>query len=230
MNYCFQMKPLIIIGAGGHGRVVVEAARAAGEVIERVISEVKLSEDALQAQRGRLFQPDLIQNHRFVIAIGNQQTRRQLAQRILCEGGELATVVHPAAWVSPSARVGAGTVVIGAAIVNANASLGGFSILNTSCSVDHDCTLADGTQICPGARLAGGVSCGDDVFVGTGAVVLPGLTLGEGVTVGAGAVVLSDVAPHLTVVGNPAHALRKVGERRPSHVAPAAFHNTSLRF
>lgn len=201
------MKPLVIVGAGGQGRVVLDAAQAAGmDVAGMLVDGASGTVNGVAVLGGfdRL-QGDFLTAHSFVVAIGDQAVRRALATRLRADG-VLVSVIHPNAWVSPHAVIGQGTTVSAGAVVNANAQIGDFCIINTGSSVDHDCRLADGVQICPGARLVGGVVCEEDVFVGTGAIVIPGRTIGTRTVVGAGAVVIRDLGPDLIAVGNPARA------------------------
>ena len=193
---------MVIVGAGGHGRVILDAALASGlQVAGFVADPVQGPVNGMPFLGPTAMLDELAETHRFIVAIGDQQARRDLALRL---DGRLQTVIHPTAWVSPSARIGQGTAIIGGVIVNANSEVGDFCILNTGCSVDHDCRLADGVQICPGARLAGGVSCGEDAFIGTGAIAVPGIRIGARAIVGAGSVVVQDVAENTKVIGNPA--------------------------
>lgn len=211
-------RPLVILGAGGHGRVVLDTAVAAGWPLRGFIDGTKtIGEDInnLSVIGGDrlLDDPSFLAQHLFVVAIGDQQARRRLSLGICAKGGQLARVRHPTCVISPSAFIGDGTVIIAGAIVNANARVGRFCILNTGCTVDHDSVLGDGVQISPGANLAGRVRCEDDVFVGTGAVIIPGISIGVGATVGAGAIVIRDVAAGDFVAGNPARTIQQHRQR-----------------
>ena len=203
------MRSLIILGAGGHGRVVMEAAIAAGIPVAGFLADGEGSSPVrpVQVLGGREFLAGpLARDHDYIVAIGHQSARRAFSEEIAALGLTLATVIHPAAWISPSATIGAGTAVVAGVVVNADAKIGRFCILNTGCSVDHDCLLEDGVQVCPGARLAGGVVLEDEVFIGTGATLIPRVRVGRAATVGAGAVVIGDVPAGETWVGNPAKA------------------------
>lgn len=206
--------PIVILGAGGHARVVLDTCRAAGLGVSGLVDPVQpdgtmldgarvLGTDALLADR------EFLRAHHFVPGVGSQAIKRRLCEMVLAAGGALGTVVHPSAVISPSAQIGAGSVVVAGAVVNARARVGRFCILNTRAAIDHDCELADGVQVSPGAILCGGVNCAEDVFVGAGAILLPGRTVGVGAVIGAGAVVTKDVGDNLTVAGNPAQTVRR---------------------
>jgi acetyltransferase EpsM len=208
-------RKLIIIGAGGHGRVVLDAARSADwQVIgfidrdQTVGSEVNrcavLGDDTLlEARYG-------FRESQFVVAIGDQRRRRALCDRIRTANGMLASVIHSAAILSEYASIGPGTVVLAGATVNPNARIGAHCIINTGAIIEHDCTLADGAQIGPGATLAAGVTVEPDGFVGAGAVVIPGVRLGAGSVLGAGAVAIADLEAGAVAVGVPARTVKRV--------------------
>lgn len=207
-------KPVVIIGDGGHAKVVLDACRAAGLPVAGVIGLLAPSAHAfLDAPacggEALLDDPAFIAAHHFLIGVGLQDVRRKLQARLDRAGAILATVIHPAAIVSPYANLGAGGFAAAGAVINAGADIGRSAILNTGCSVDHDARLGDLCQVGPGARLTGGASCGDCVVIGAGAVILPKITLGPGAVVGAGAIVIDDAPANATLVGNPARIVLK---------------------
>ncbi len=203
---------LLILGAGGQGKVVADAAALAGEariefVDDRYPALTSLSRWPVVAA------PDLgalrARSSRLHIAIGDGATRERLARAALALGFELVTVRHPSAVVSPFASIGAGSYLGPLACVNIDAQLGLCTIVNTSASVDHDCEIADFCHVAPGAHLAGGVHVGTRSWIGLGAAVRGGQRIGCDVMVGAGAVVVKDVADGLMVAGVPARALAR---------------------
>ncbi|ACI98262.1 NeuD/PglB/VioB family sugar acetyltransferase [Rhodospirillum centenum] len=205
-------RPLVIVGAGGHGRVALDAARLSGCTVLGFLDDTLAPGGMIDGARilgGTGLTAALAVEADLFIALGDQAARRAFALSVLGAGGTLATLVHPAAVVSPAATVGDGSILAAGAILQPGARVGRFCILNTACSVDHDGVLLDGVQVGPGVRLAGRVCCGEDAFLGTGAIVLPGLSIGRGAVVGAGAVVVGDVPADITVVGNPARPLRR---------------------
>jgi sugar O-acyltransferase (sialic acid O-acetyltransferase NeuD family) len=139
-----------------------------------------------------------------VVGIGENATRLAKLRELAAGGVLLASVVHPAAVVSPRAEVGKGSVIFAGAVLNPFARLGRGCIVNSGASVDHDCELADGVHVSPGAHLGGGVRVGEASWIGIGASVIHGVSIGVGATVGAGAAVVDDVADGVTVVGVPA--------------------------
>lgn len=200
------MKKLAILGAGGHARVVAEAAEVSGWTVPGLFDSAEprtsdpwpvLGDD--EALLERLGEFDGV-----IVAIGDNDRRLDWTLKLGEHGSPLATVIHPAAWVSPRACLGDGTVVLAGAIVGTCARLGRAVIVNTGASVDHDDLIGDGVHIAPGARLAGRVTVGDRVWIGLGAVVREGLSLGDDVRVGAGAAVVKSVESGQTVVGVPA--------------------------
>lgn len=208
------MKSLALLGASGHGKVVADVALAAGW------QSVMFFDDAwpgvsvnrhwpvvgdTAALLGRVSEFDGV-----LVAIGNGAVRWRKQQVLQEAGARLATVVHPRAWVSPFALLGAGTVVMVGAVVNVDAVVGDACIINTGATVDHDCELAHAVHIGPGANVSGNVTVGACSWVGVGSTIRQGTGIGVETTVGAGAVVVRPVLDRLTVVGCPAAPLDRV--------------------
>jgi sugar O-acyltransferase (sialic acid O-acetyltransferase NeuD family) len=198
--------PLIVYGAGGHARVAIEAARAAGLAPSLVIDDHPKATDlaGISLQSPTSVDWTQLGAFGFIVAIGDNSVRARIFAEFRQRGGVPQTVVHPFSCISPSATIGAGTVVFGGVVVNANASVGENCILNTNCSVDHDGRIASHSHLCPGVRLAGTVTIGERTMLGTGAICIPGITIGSDVTVGAGSVVIRNIPDACTAFGNPA--------------------------
>lgn len=207
-------KRLALLGASGHGKVVADMALCAGW------EEVAFFDDAWPAVarnghwlvlgNGVMLLERLEEFDGVVVAIGNCRVRLRKQQELAAAGARTATIVHPRAWVSAHAPLGAGTVVMAGAVVNVDARIGEACIINTGATVDHDCVLADGVHIAPGAHLSGDVRVGRCGWVGVGAAVRQGIAIGAGAMVGAGAVVVRAVPEDTTVAGNPAVRLQRV--------------------
>jgi sugar O-acyltransferase (sialic acid O-acetyltransferase NeuD family) len=207
------MKPLLIIGASGHGRVVADTALTTGawDAVRFVDDNTAITEVLGFAVVGTGADLEkLARSYSAVaVAIGNPEVRLRFLDRCAAIGFELPKLVHPSAVVSRFASIGAGTVVFAQSAINAGASVGRGCIINTGATVDHDCVLEDGVHVSPGAHVAGEVHVGARSWIGIGASVKQCLHLGSDVIVGAGAAVISNIESKATVVGVPARAIRK---------------------
>ena len=205
------MSRLLIVGAGGHGAVVAEAAAESGDwekiefLDDNPVSAQVLDYPVIGAVADLTAQLD--DSTSVLIALGHNIRRLELLDRVAGAGGGLATVIHPSAQISPSVSMGAGSAVFAGAIVNARAKIGLGAILNTGATVDHDCVIGDAVHISPGANIAGEVTVGDCSWIGIGASIREGISIGRNCIVGAGAAVVSDVADGTKVGGVPARVL-----------------------
>jgi sugar O-acyltransferase (sialic acid O-acetyltransferase NeuD family) len=207
---------VVIIGAGGHGRVVLEAVRTGGQHRcvgfldqDPAVHGTKVDGVTVLGPANQLLQLRQQRVGGAVIAIGDNRARLRYVELVRQHGLELPTIVHPSATVAGTATLGEGCLVAAGVIVATGARVGRASILNTGCVVDHECELEAGVHVCPGALLAGRVRVGEGAMIGLGAKVIQCLSIGAGATVGAGAVVIRDVAEGSWVVGVPAHVLRE---------------------
>jgi sugar O-acyltransferase (sialic acid O-acetyltransferase NeuD family) len=201
----------VIIGAGGHGRVVLDLLRAAGT--HRVVGFLDADPGLVGSDIhgvpvlgpvNLLMKLRQQQVKSAFVAIGDGRTRVAYANEIRASGLETITAIHPSAIVSSRARVGTNTVICAGAVVCTDAIIGDSVVINTSAVVDHECTVGEGAFIAPGALLAGRVTVGPLAFVGLGAKVIQCRSIGAGAIVGAGAVVVRDVRANAKVMGVPA--------------------------
>jgi sugar O-acyltransferase (sialic acid O-acetyltransferase NeuD family) len=186
---------VVILGAGGHGRVVADIFLAAGRAVAGFLDDRVVGPVAGLPVLGpfaRALDPSFGRGRALIVGLGDTTRRVDLSQAVLRAGGMLATAIHPFAILAGGAQVGVGTTVSAAAVIGTGATVGRFCIVNTAAVVDHDCTLGDGVFLGPGARLCGGVIVGAGAFVGAGAIVLPGVRIAAGAQVRAGAVVDMD--------------------------------------
>lgn len=209
-----QRPACVIVGAGGHGRVVLDILLSGRQY--RPVGFL----DSNPAMHGRRMDglpilgdlaalPDLRSQgvSRAIVAIGDNGVRRGFAQRVEDAEMELINAVHPSANLAHNVSLGRNVVVAAGALVCAHCQIGDSAILNTGCIVDHESMIGTAAHICPGAKLAGRVTVESGAFVGIGATVLQGLRIGYESVVGGGAVVIQDVEPLTTVVGVPARLL-----------------------
>lgn len=198
----------LIIGAGGHGKVIADMMLVQGMPLMGYLDDdpIHLGQQVLglpvvgRVEQWRDFDPGGL-----VIGIGDNVVRRDIMQGLSPEANSLwITVVHPRATVAGSARLGTGTVVVAGAVINPKVVIGQHTIINTGATVDHDCVIGDFVHIAPGANLAGDVHVEEGAFLGIGCCVIPGCKIGAWAVVGAGAVVVRDVPPGVTAKGVPA--------------------------
>jgi sugar O-acyltransferase (sialic acid O-acetyltransferase NeuD family) len=223
------MRPIVIVGAGGHGRVVLDMCRALGRPVAGFLDDGRptgstIEEVPVLGDSGRLEDPDLLRDHAVVLAFGiigedpvlANRRRRELGDRLLARGGELATVVHPSVVVSSRAEIGVGTTVSSGAVIVTGARIGRNCMVHTVAIVDHDCVVEHGAQVGPMVTLCGGSRCREDSFLGVGVSVRPGLTVGARTRVGMQAGVLTDLPADVLAWGTPARPVEGGGRpRRP---------------
>jgi sugar O-acyltransferase (sialic acid O-acetyltransferase NeuD family) len=205
------VKPVVIVGAGGHAREVAEIVQAL-HALGRGGPLVGLLTDVV-AQHGThvlgipvLGPPAWIDGHpevAVVIAVGDNRTRQQIAAR-LAPGWSAIAVISPHALISPHASVGPGAMVFPGVVIGPLARIGAHTIVNVGASVSHDSVVGEWANLNPGVRLAGNVSIGAGANIGMGAAIIQGRTVGAWATVGAGAVVVRDLPAAVTAVGVPA--------------------------
>jgi acetyltransferase EpsM len=206
---------LIIVGAGGHAKVVLDVALANNVTVLGFLDDhATVAPDPRYQLFGTVnMLEDLMVRHpssQVFIAIGDNRVRRQI-DRDLLKGRRVApALIHPFGCVSSSAQFGNGAILMPGVVVNAGTRVGRHAILNTSCSVDHDCSIGDYAHISPGAHLAGAVTVGEGCHVGTGASVIPGVRIGDWAVIGAGAVVTTDIPPRSVAVGVPARVVKMI--------------------
>ena len=208
-------RPVVIVGFGGHGRVLADALRASGRSIQGVVDRDPMSvkdtgmtwlgaDDATDS-----LDPELVELVHGVGHVGDATVRREIVRRLEGRGFTWATVEHPSAIVSPEASVYEGAQVMAGAVVQAGARIGAFAIVNSGAVVDHDCCVGAYAHVAPGAALSGDVAVGEGALIGTGAAVIQGISIGVGAVVGAGAAVVRDVDAGVTAVGVPARPVER---------------------
>ena len=191
---------VIVIGAGGHGKVIADIVRSCGDTVLGFLDDSSNPRSSVCGipVLGRTKDYVNYPNAQFVIAIGNGAVRRKVAERL--SGVKWYTAIHPGAIVSPMETAGA--------VVNPCAVIGKHCIINTKASVDHDNKIGDYTHISVGATLAGTVTVGETVWVGAGAVVSNNISICDGCMIGAGAVVVRSIEETGTYVGVPARKIK----------------------
>ena len=207
----------VIIGAGGHGRVVLDIMQHEGrhEVVGfldsnpdlhgRLMDGVEVL-GPIQRLAGLKEQGVL----GAIVAVGHNGTRRSFGEQVQRLGHELVSAIHPSANIANNVSMGRGVVVAAGALVCAHCQIGDGVILNTGCLVDHETMIGTACHLCPGVKIAGRVTIESGAFVGIGATVIQHVRVGHDSVIGAGAVVLKDVPPMSTVVGLPAREIKNL--------------------
>ena len=208
-------KRLVILGAGGHGRVVADIARC-----QKTYKTIVFLDDALVgvtvgevAVIGRTEDAsNLAEGSDFFVAVGDNAVRERLLCALLQKELPLATLIHPSAVVARDALVAPGCAVMAGAVLGVGATLSQGCIVNTCASVDHDCRLEAFCHVAVGAHLAGSVSLGQRVLIGAGATVRDGVSIASDCVLGAGAVAARSLTERGVYVGVPARK-REAGEK-----------------
>lgn len=199
---------VVIIGGGGHAKVVIESLRASGRTVAAIVDADPTPREVLGVPvvGDDLALPDLRAKgfSDLFVAIGDNRLRETLGRKARALGFTLVNAVHPSAIVSLTARLGEGVAIMAGAVINAESQVGDLSIVNTGAVVDHDCRLGAACHLGPASALAGGVAVGERAFLGVGARAIPGVTIGAEAIVGAGGVVVRDLPDGVLAVGVPA--------------------------
>ncbi len=203
------MNKVIVVGAGGHGKVIVDILQK-----NKKFEVVGLVDEA--AKEGFWGIPllggdDMLESIRrekqisyAFVALGDGKLRERVTEKVKKAGFQLVNAVSCDAIVSPHVSFGEGIAVMPGAVINGDVTLGDGCIINTNASLDHDCTVGAYTHIAPGGAVCGGVAIGKGCFIGAGSRVIDHLTIGDNTVVGAGAVVVTDIRGNCTVKGVPA--------------------------
>lgn len=192
------METINLFGASGHAKVIEDIVTSQGDAVGCMYDDsprcaeihgIPVYESTECTVKGPL-----------IISIGSNRVRKLIAERYNVGFSKAA---HSTAVISPTAILGAGTVVMHGAIIQADTIIGRHCIINTGASIDHECKISDYVHISPHATLCGNVSVGEGSWIGAGAIVIPGVTIGKWCVIGAGSVVINDIPDNIVAVGNP---------------------------
>jgi len=201
---------LIIIGAGGHGKVVADIAIKTNQY-KRICFLDDNVKNAILGLEIVGTTNDLINwldSAEFFVAIGDSRKRENYINKIESLGATIATLIHPEAIVSDFTEIGQGTVIMAGVVVNVDTKIGEGVILNTACSIDHDNIISDYCHISVGTHLAGNVKVGQHTMIGAGATIINNITIDSECMIGAGAVVVKDINASGIYVGVPTRKIK----------------------
>lgn len=199
----------VVLGAGGHAKVVVSTIEAAGGKVVGILDDDRTQWGRAvlgHVVRGPIDASAIPSGAAAIIAVGSNRRRAEIAERMPLNYG---TAIHPSAVIHSSVAIEPGVVVFAGVIVQADCRVGAHSIVNTSASIDHDCVVGSCAHIAPGVRVAGGVVIGDGALLGIGTSVIPGMSIGAWATVGAGSVIVRAIPGGVVAAGNPARILKE---------------------
>ncbi|HIJ94495.1 MAG TPA: acetyltransferase [Desulfuromonadales bacterium] len=204
--------PVIILGAGGHAKVLIDALLSASATIAGIVDPnlalagtdilgvPLLGGDNVVYE----YPPSEIRLVNGLGSVGLSVNRQQLFEKFKVTGYKFATVIHPSAVIASGVVLGEGAQVMAGVVIQPGSHIGNNCIINTRASADHDCIIGDHVHIAPGVTMSGGVTVGTCSHIGTGATVIQGLSIGNGCLVAAGAVVTKNIIDGAMVRGVPA--------------------------
>lgn len=207
------MRALVLLGAGGHARVLLALIRAAGYSVLGVCDphlaaggqssweglDVLGDDETLAARLG----PDQVALALGVGQLSSGTQRERIYNQWRSRGYVFPPLVHPTAWLANDAMLADGVQIMAGAIIQPGCSIGENSIINTRVSVDHDCRISSNVHLAPGATLCGSVHVAAGAFIGAGAVIIQGVHIGEHAVVGAGATLVRKLESYQTIIGSP---------------------------
>jgi sugar O-acyltransferase (sialic acid O-acetyltransferase NeuD family) len=211
------MHRVLILGAGGHAQVVADILLRARDAGQPVTPIGYLDDNASLHGKvfldlpvlGHIMALDRVPHDAIIIAVGNNQIRKRLADEFSAAGETFAGAHHPAATIAPDVLIGPGAMICAGVVINTGSAIGAHVILNTGCTVDHHNDIESYAHIAPGVHTGGEVIIAEGALIGIGATIAPRTSVGAWATVGAGAVVTKPVPPGVTVVGVPARPLQR---------------------
>jgi len=217
-------KPLIIIGASGHAKVIIDIFEKMGgfQIIGLVDDKLEIGTKVLGCSvlgnsESIASLTAVHKNCQAFVAIGDNWTRHLVVTKLLERHPELefAKAIHPSAQIGKEVSIGKGVTIMAGTVINSGSVIGDFAIINTRASLDHDCLLGSFSSLAPGVTTGGNVTIGAYSAVSIGATVLHGKIIGAHSVVGAGSLVMKEVFDYDVVYGCPAKLVRKraVGER-----------------
>lgn len=202
---------VVIIGAGGHARVVYEVLR-----YDKNVEVVAFVDNVTRGADEEIMGVPMVGDHSVIpalirdgvkgaiVGIGDNTIRAGYFVQLKAMGVELIKAIHPTAHIAYNARIEEGCMVVAGATVATSARVGKNVIINTGAIVEHEDVLGDHVHIAPGVVLAGRVRVGEETFIGAGSIVKENITIGSNVTIGAGSIVLSNIPDNALALGVPA--------------------------
>ena len=210
--------PVIIIGAGGHARVLISALKSLHIDILGITdlasdkgSQKKIYGISVLGDDDKIldYSPDSIELVNGIGSVSSTQKRKDIYLRFKSHGYSFASVVHPSAMIMDEVQLGEGVQIMAGAIIQHGCIIGDNTIINTGAIIDHDCIIGEHVHIAPGAVISGGVQIGAMTHIGTAATIIQGIKIGPESIIGAGAVVINDIPSNVKAIGVPANIIER---------------------
>ncbi|QZY54306.1 acetyltransferase [Crassaminicella profunda] len=210
------MKKIVLIGAGGHCKVIIDIIKSTNEFEIIGVTEKKFSEDKIldipiigdDCILERLYSSGVRYAFVCVGGLGNLQLRNKIYMKLKKIGFKIPKLIHKNAIVSKYVDIEEGTCIMAGAVVNPGVHIGKNCIINTSAVVEHDCSIGDNSHIAPRAVLSGATKIGRNTHIGLGSSIIQCVNIGKNVTIGAGAIVINNIEDNTLAVGVPARVIR----------------------
>jgi sugar O-acyltransferase (sialic acid O-acetyltransferase NeuD family) len=209
--------PVLIVGGGGHAKVLIEALRLCSITILGII-DADAAKIGIEVSGIRIigddkvtsgYKPETILLVNGIGSVRLPKIRTAVFEKFKATGFTFATIIHPSAVVASDVVLGEGAQIMAGVVIQPGCIIGADTIVNTRASIDHDCKIGDHVHLAPGVVLSGGVKVGTGVHIGTGTTVIQGVSIGENCLVGAGSVIVNDIPSDAEVMGVPAKKMNK---------------------
>lgn len=201
---------MYLFGASGHGKVIKDILNANGIKVEAFVDD----NPNVNECGGRPVLHNATGLSPMIVSIGVNKIRKMIVERLKGYNSaiEFMSAIHPSAVISPTAKIGEGTVVMAGAVINADAVIGKHCIVNTGATIDHDCVVEDYCHIAPGVHISGSTHVGEGTWIGVGSSVIQCLNIGKNCMIGAGSVVVKDIPDNVTAFGCPAKVIKIISK------------------
>lgn len=211
------MKEIVIIGAGGHAKVIIDIILQRKKILnDNLLIKGILDDSFNENEKKDLFGISIIgkinkilelpSNIYYIIAIGNNSIRKKISENY--SNKKFMTLIHPRSIIGEKVTIGTGTVIMAGTIINSYTKIGKHCIINTGSVIEHDSLIENYVHISPNAILCGGVIIGEETWVGAGAIIIQGKKVEKKVIIGAGTIIINNIEEYCKVVGNPARLIK----------------------
>lgn len=204
----------IIVGVGGHARVVIDILRQAGVTVVGIITDIQISEGTIEGIPVVCGFEELAEYigkkdvDGAICAVGDNNKRAEYYEKFCEMKIPMINAIHPRTVISSNVVIGKGVVIAAGAVICTGSVIKDNVIINTSASVDHDCMIGNHSHLSPGSHIAGRVSIGSRSWIGIGASIIDKISIGNNVIIGAGSTVISDMPDNVVAVGVPARIIK----------------------